>query len=110
ATYAAELFPHVLLVQLLDGMPVQAKFLGDRLDGALPAASPDEEGEPLGVERVVRQPVQLLALHAAAPGTMNPANRQRERDSPVASGYVAHASRSLGVERARAPPIHSVAR
>src|SRR5262249_8506167 len=37
-----KLFPHVLLVQLLDGMPVQAKFLRDCLDGAVATAPPHE--------------------------------------------------------------------
>ena len=48
-------------------MPIEEQFLGDFLDGALSAASAHEEGEPLGVERVVRQPVQAFALHAVAP-------------------------------------------
>ena len=75
----AELLAHVLLVQLLDGMPVEVQFLGDRLDGALPAASAHVEGEPLGVERVVGQPVQPLALHAAAPAALRPGEPRTSR-------------------------------
>src|SRR4051812_6824208 len=59
AARPAELSPHVLLVPLLDGMPVRVPSLGDRPEGALPAAPPHVEGEPLGGERVVRQPLQL---------------------------------------------------
>ena len=96
----AELLPHVLLVQLLDGVPVEVQFLGHRLDGALPAAPPDEEGEPLGVERVVGQPVQPFALHAATPAAADPADREVEVDPPVATGEVADAAGPLVVEGA----------
>ena len=61
---------------------------------------PDVEGEPLGVERVVRQPVQPLALHAATPAALDPANREVEVDPPVATGEVADAARPLIVEGA----------
>jgi hypothetical protein len=106
----AELFLHVLLVEFLDRMPVQVQFLGDRPDGALAAAPPDVEGEPLGVERVIRQPLQPLALHAATPGAVDPSYREVEVDPPVATGDVADAARPLIVEGARTAPAHPAVR
>ena len=63
----AKLLAHVLLVQLLDGVPIEEEFLGHLLDGRLATATAHEEGEPLGVERVVGQPVEAFVLHAATP-------------------------------------------
>ena len=94
---------HVLLVQLLDGLPIEVQLLGDGLDGTIPATPADIEGEPLGVERVVGQPVETFGLHAATPPTIDPANREVEVDAPVATGEVAHAARSLVVDVGAAP-------
>jgi hypothetical protein len=96
----AKLFPHVLLVEFLDGVPVQVQLLGDRLDGALSAPPAHVEGEPLGVEGIAGQPVEPLALHATAPRAIDPADRELEIDSAVAAGEVAHAARPLIVEAA----------
>ncbi len=63
----AKLRAHVLLVQLLDGVPIEEEFFGHLLDGRLATAAAHEEGEPLGIERVVGQPVEALVLHAATP-------------------------------------------
>src|SRR5260370_42407903 len=61
-----ELGAHVLLVQLLDCVPVQFEFLGDVPDRGAPTAPADIKGKSLGVERIVRQEFQTLALHLAA--------------------------------------------
>jgi len=45
----AELLPHVLLVQLLDGLPIEGELLGDGCDGALSTPPPHVESEPLGL-------------------------------------------------------------
>ena len=68
---AAELLGHVLLVQLLDRVPIEVQLLGHRLDRTVPATSPHEEGEPLGVERIVGQPVEAFGLHGAAPRALH---------------------------------------
>ncbi len=60
----SELLPHVLLIQLLDGVPIEEEFLGHLLEGGVATASANQEGEPLGVQRVVGEPVQPLVLHA----------------------------------------------
>jgi hypothetical protein len=110
AARPTELLPHVLLVQLLHGVPVEVQLLGDRLDGALPASPPDVEGEPPGVERVVRQPVQPFAFHAATPTAVDPPYRQVEVDAAIATGDVADTPRSLVVEGAVGAPAHAAAR
>src|SRR5260370_16714779 len=66
-----ELGAHVLLVQLLDCVPVQFEFLGDVPDRGAPTAPADIKGKSLGVERIVRQEFQTLALHLAAPAAMD---------------------------------------
>src|SRR6267143_1045600 len=57
---------HVLLVQRLHGMPIQLQLLGNIPDWRAAAAAADVKSKPLGVERVVRQELQTLALHLAA--------------------------------------------
>ena len=54
---------HVLLLQRLDRVPVQLQFVGDVLDRRLPAAPAYAMGKALGIEEVVPQIVELLALH-----------------------------------------------
>jgi hypothetical protein len=105
----AKLFPHVLLVEFLDGVPIQVQFLGDRQDGALSAPPAHVEGEPPDVEGIVRQPVELLAFHATAPGAIDPTNRELEIDSAVAAGEVAHAARPLIVDAAMRGPADPAA-
>lgn len=83
---------HVLLVEFLDGLPVQMQFLGNILDGAAPAASPDEPGKPLRVERVVCKKVELLALHLAAISTEDSPDFQFQIDARVATGQIPYSS------------------
>jgi hypothetical protein len=98
---AAKLLVHVLLVQLLDRVPIQEQVLRHRLDRRVPAASSHEDGETLGVERIVGQPVQTFGLHGAAPRALDTTNEEVEIDAPVAAGEVAHSARSLIVEGRR---------
>ena len=60
---AAELLAHVLLLEVLDGVPVQDQFLGDVLDGSRAAALADVEREALGVAGILRQEIEPLTLH-----------------------------------------------
>jgi hypothetical protein len=57
---------HISFVQSLHRVPVQLQFLGDVMDRGAAAAATDVKGKPLGVERVVRQELEALALHLAA--------------------------------------------
>ena len=50
---SSKLFLHVLLVEFLDGPPIQVQFAGDVLDGRGPTVPPHEEGKALGVKGVV---------------------------------------------------------
>ena len=89
ATSSTELLPHVLLVQLLDSAPIEMEFLGHRLNSTVPATATDIVGKPLGVKRVVCQPLQSLALHAAALAAPDPANRELQVNPLVPTRQVA---------------------
>src|SRR5712692_2228690 len=63
---SSELLLHVLLVEFLDGAPIQVQLAGDVLDRRGPTAPAHKERKALGVEGVVGEPRQLLLLHFAA--------------------------------------------
>src|SRR6266567_4229461 len=65
-TRFGELRAHILYFKRLDSVPVELEFLRDVLDGCLPATSADVKGKALGIEWIVRQERQLLALHVTA--------------------------------------------
>src|SRR5439155_10834436 len=90
-----ELLGHVLLVQVLDGLPIEVQLLGDGFDCAIPATLADIEGEPLRIERVVGQPVEVFGLHAATAPTIDPAHSEGQVDAPIATGQVAHMARPM---------------
>src|SRR5262249_25453129 len=98
-----ELFPHVLLVQLLDGVPVEEQFLRHLLPRRLPAPGADEQGKPIGLRRLAGEPVEALALHAAAAGALDPAQVEHEVHPFVATRQIADTPRPLvvvaGVDR-----------
>src|SRR5205823_10529676 len=81
---------HVMLVKRFDGMPVQAKFLGDILKGAHPAAPPHIPSKPLRIRGIVGKNVEALALHRAAASALNPPYLDLQVDARVAAGQVAH--------------------
>ena len=101
-----QLYRHVLLVEFLDGLPVQMQFLGNILDGAASAASPDEPGKPLRVERVVCKKVEVLSLHLAATLAENTPDFQFQIDARVATGQIPHSSCRTVVP----PRVHSTTR
>jgi hypothetical protein len=109
-TGAAELFAHVLFVQLLDGVSIQEQFFGHGFDRAVPAASSHEEGEPLGEKRIVGQPIQAFGFHADTPRARNSANEEIEIDAFVATGKISNPTRSLIVERRRHLPTDAARR
>ena len=67
AAGSVELLPHVLLVELLDGVPLEEQVLGRVLDGGDPAVASDPEGKAPSVMRVVGDPVEAFA--SSRPGT-----------------------------------------
>src|SRR6202171_4776676 len=85
---------HVLLVQRLDRVPVEIELLGNVLDRCRAAAPTHVMGKALGVERVVRQKLELLALHGPATSTPHTPHLDLQIDAPVATreiAYLAHA-------------------
>ena len=73
------------------------QLLGHFLDGARAAMSADEEREPLGIERIVGQPVQLFVLHTATPKALDPPQEKLEIDPFVSAREIADASSPLVV-------------
>ena len=88
--HARQLRTHVLLLQNLDRLPVKLELLGNVLDGGLPTAAPHVVGKALGIEGVVRQERQLLALHASATSTLHAPNLDLQVDAHVATGQIAY--------------------
>ncbi len=69
---ALELRSHVAHLQALDRLPIEIHLLGDVLDRPGAAAAPDIAGKALGVQRVLQQELQPLALHLAALSAVDP--------------------------------------
>src|SRR5271157_5749303 len=105
-----ELLGHVLLVQFLDGLPIEVQLLRDGLDCAIPATLADIEGEPLRIERVVGQPVETFGLHAATASTIDPAYREGQVDAPIATGQVAHVAGPVVIPMKVRLPTHAADR
>ena len=87
-----ELGAHVLLVQLLDGVPVQPEFLCDIPDRGAPAAPANVEGKSLGIKRVVSQEFQALALHLAAAPAIDAPHLELKEDAQAPAGQIARAA------------------
>ena len=92
-TRTGQLRPHVLHLQSLDRLPVKLEFLGDSLDGGLPAAPPPIVGKTLGIKRVVRQEVEPLALHLPATLAQHATHFDLQKDARVATRQIANAPR-----------------
>src|SRR5713101_161507 len=89
-TRFGELRAHVLLFQRLDSVPVEIEFLRDVLDRRLPTATAYVKGKAFGIERVVRQELQLLALHVTATPARHAPNLDLQVDARVATGKIAN--------------------
>lgn len=76
----------MLLFEILDGMPVELKLLGDVLDRGRPASLPDIVREAFRVERIACQKVQPLAFHLSARFAEDPSGLELEVDPGVATG------------------------
>src|SRR5258708_2444614 len=75
-----ELLAHVLLLQRLDGVPIQPQVLGHIPNCRRPTAAPHVEGKALGVEGIVRHTCELLSLHLATVLTRHAADLDVEAD------------------------------
>src|SRR5262245_61743503 len=88
-TRFGELRAHILHFKCLDRVPVEPEFLGDVLYGRLPATSAHVKGKALGIEWIVRQERQLLALHVLAAPALHAPNLDLQVDARVATGEIA---------------------
>jgi hypothetical protein len=86
-----ELGFHILLVERLDRVPVQLQVRRYVLDRRRPAAPADIIGKALGIERIVRQKVELLALHLATVTAVKAPHLQFQNNPRVAARQIAHA-------------------
>lgn len=89
--HTGQLRPHVLLLQSLDRLPVKPEFLGNVLDGGLTTAPPNVVGKPLGIEGIVRQEVEPLALHVPATLAQHPTHLDVQKDARVVTRQIANA-------------------
>src|SRR5438552_13850012 len=88
---AAQLLAHVLLLQRLDRVPIEAQLLGHVADRGGAAAPADVEGKALRVERVVGEELQPLPLHGIARLAGHAPDFDVEVHTRVATGEIAEA-------------------
>src|SRR5512142_2768613 len=100
----SELLAHVLHCQRLDRLPIEAEFASHIPDRRGPTAPAHVEGEPPGVEGVVRQPGQLLLLHGAAAPEVHAPDLALQVHTGVATGEVAHSTGLAVVVGSLRPP------
>src|SRR5450759_78610 len=91
STDAAQLLTHVLLVQFLDGAPVQMQLVRHIRDRRCPTAPSDEESKAFCIKRAVRQPRKLLLLHRATAGAPYPPQFELQVDAGIAAGEITNA-------------------
>jgi hypothetical protein len=70
------------------------KLLGQLLDRGRTAAPADVMRKPLGIEGVVGQELQPLALHLAATAALHAPNLELEVDTHIAAGQIANLTRA----------------
>src|SRR4029077_2427939 len=102
-----ELRAHVLLVELLDGIPVQMQFLGNVLDRRRAAAPAYIVGKALRVERILAQERKPLALHRSTSAAADPAHFQIEVDTKLTARQIAHPPPGAVVKAAMHRPAHA---
>ena len=88
-----ELGLHILLIERLDRMPVQFQFRRHVLDRRSPATAADIMCKPLGVERIVRQKIELLPLHLGASAAVEPPHLQFQINPRVATRQITYPAR-----------------
>ena len=97
-----DLLLHVDLIEVLHRAVVKALQLGHPLVRHLATERTHVHGEALGVTRVVRQPVEPLYVHAAAPRAVDPPALKLEVDPPAGHREVAGPAGPLVVAAAAA--------
>jgi len=101
---------HVLFVELLDRVPVKAQLLGNILDRRQAGASPHVIRKAFGIERIVGQERQSLALHRSTLTTLtatNPTNLDIEQNTKRSARQIPHLPPRSVVEAAMHRPARS---
>ena len=80
---------HILHLKRFDGVPVEPQLRSNVLDCRIVAAPADVIGEALGIEGVVGQKVEPLALHLATAATVNPPYLQFKENPRIATRQIA---------------------
>src|SRR5208337_505948 len=106
----SQLLAHILHLQRLDRLPIEAKFASHIPDRRGPTAAADVVGKPLGVEGVVGQPGQLLLLHGAAAPAAHAPDLDLQVHAGVATREVAHPTGLAVVESSLSPPTRPAGR
>ena len=106
----AQLLAHVLLLQRLDGVPVEMQLLGHIPDRRGPTAPAHVEGEAFGVERIVGQEAEPFLLHLATAPAGHAPDLDLEVDAQIAAGEVADAAPLAVVPPALDAPARSAGR
>src|SRR3989449_3144586 len=102
-----DLLLHVDRVEILHRAVVKALQLGHRLVRHLVAERTHVHGEALGVARVLRQPVEPLYVHTAAPRAGDPPALELEVDPPAGHREVARSEEHTSELQSR---LHLVCR
>jgi len=110
AAAPAKLLSHVLLLELLDRVPVEPQLLGHVLDRRRSTSSAYVHREALGVQGIVREKGELLALHSSATPARNPADPDSQKDPRVRARQVPHLSLGAVVEDPSRPPARRARR
>jgi len=95
-----QLLPHVLLLQLLDRVPVQAQFPGDVPDAGGAASPSHVVGEPLRVEGIVGEEGKRLPFHLPAPFAQDPSDGDLKVHPGVPAGEIPNQAVPVVVEGA----------
>jgi len=108
--HATQLLAHVLLLERLHGVPVQAQLFGHIPDRRGSTAPPHVEGEPLAVEGIVGQEVEPFLFHLATAPASHPPDLELEVHPPIAAGQIADAALLAIVPAPLDPPAYPTRR
>ena len=107
---ARNLLLHVDRVEVLDGAGVEALRLGHRRVGHFAAEGAHVHREALSEARVLRQPVEALYVHAAAPRAVDPPALELDVDTKPAGREIPGAAGALVVPATATVPTLRAAR
>ncbi len=92
-----DLGAHILLVQLLDGVPIEIEFSRHVMDRGVATTSAHIDSKTFGVTWVVRQKLQAFALHRPAVAAADPPHLEFEEYAKAAACKIPDHMRSAVV-------------